>query len=84
MWPDNILHNVDFPLPLSPIKPSISLFLRDTDLRDANITRIELGYYPEINQIDENVLSGEAIPVWRIIVEEDAYLYNAYVGSKIE
>jgi len=62
----------------------ISLLLRDTDLRDVNISKIELGYYPEINQIDENVLSGEAIPVWRIIVGEDVYLYNAYVGSKIE
>ena len=32
MWPDKILHNVDLPLPLSPIKPIISLFLRDNDM----------------------------------------------------
>jgi len=61
----------------------ISLFLRDTDLRDATITDISLGYYPELDQISESILEGEAIPVWRIIAGEDIYLYNAYVGSRV-
>ncbi|MBP3284267.1 MAG: hypothetical protein J6M02_02065 [Clostridia bacterium] len=62
----------------------ISLFLRDTDLKDTTITSIELGYYPEMAQINESVLVGEAIPVWRIVTGENTYLYNAYVGSRVE
>ena len=62
----------------------ISCFLRDFDLTDVKINNIELGYYPEMAQIDENVLQGEAVPVWRIMLEDKEYLYNAYVGSLIE
>lgn len=63
---------------------AISYFLRDFDVRDTTISSIELGYYPEMSQIDENILSGEAIPAWKIVAGEKTYLYNAYVGSLIE
>ena len=62
----------------------ISYFLRDFDLTDVKIRNIELGYYPEMAQIDENVLQGEAVPAWRIVLEDKEYLYNAYVGSLIQ
>ena len=67
-----------------PLTSIISLFIRDTDLRDTDLTSIELGYYSELDQIDESILEGEAIPVWRIVAGENTYLYNAYVGSRVE
>ena len=53
-------------------------------MKDTTITNIELGYYPEMAQISESVLEGEAIPVWRIVTGENTYLYNAYIGSRVE
>lgn len=59
-------------------------FIRDTKISDITIESIILGYYPEINQIDKNVLSGEATPAWLICLENgDEYIYNAYLGDLI-
>ena len=65
--------------------PSIIVnFIRETKVSDVNIENISLGYYPEINQIDKNVLSGEATPAWCISLENgDEYVYNAYLGNMI-
>ena len=62
----------------------ITNFLRDTKLTDAVIKEIVLGYYPEMSQIDKTVLSGEAIPAWRIVLEDEReYIYNAYLGEQM-
>lgn len=59
-------------------------FIRETKVSDVSIESISLGYYPEINQIDKNVLSGEATPVWLISLGNgDEYVYNAYLGNII-
>lgn len=65
--------------------PSIIVnFIRDTNISNVTMDSISLGYYPDINQIDTNVLSGEATPVWRICLENgDEYIYNAYLGDMI-
>ena len=62
----------------------ITNFLRDTKLTDVVIKDIILGYYPEMSQIDKTVLSGEAIPAWRIVLEDEReYIYNAYLGEQM-
>lgn len=62
----------------------ITNFLRDTKLTDVVVKDIVLGYYPEMSQIDKTVLSGEAIPAWRIVLENDKeYIYNAYLGEQM-
>lgn len=62
----------------------ITNFLRDTKIENANLKDIILGYYPEMSQIDNTVLSGEAIPAWRIVLEDGSeYIYNAYLGEKM-
>lgn len=62
----------------------ITNFLRDTKLTDVVIKDIVLGYYPEMSQIDKNVLSGEAIPAWCIVLEDEReYIYNAYLGEQM-
>jgi len=59
-------------------------FIRDTKISGVNINEIILGYYPEINQIDKNVLIGEATPAWLISLDTgEEYIYNAYIGDKI-
>ena len=59
-------------------------FLRDSKLKDITIESITLGYYPEINQIDKTVLSGEATPAWQILLDyKREYIYNAYLGDLI-
>ena len=65
--------------------PSILIsFLRETKLKDVNIENIVLGYYPEISQIDKEILSGEATPAWLIRLESgEEYIYNAYTGNRI-
>lgn len=65
--------------------PAIMInFIRDTKISDVTIKSIVLGYYPEINQIDKNVLSGEATPAWLISLGSgDEYIYNAYLGDLI-
>lgn len=63
----------------------ISNFIRDTGIKDVTIEKIELGYFPELSQIDKNVLSGEAIPAWRIkLGTGEEYIYNAYLGEKMK
>ena len=62
----------------------ITNLLRDTKIQDAVISEIILGYYPEMSQIDKTVLSGEAIPAWRIVLDNgEEYIYNAYLGEKM-
>ena len=62
----------------------ITSFLRDTKLMDSAVDKIELGYYPEMSQIDKTVLSGEAIPAWRILLNDGTeYIYNAYLGEQM-
>ena len=40
--------------------------------------------YLEMSQIDKTVLSGEAIPAWRIVLEDGTeYIYNAYLGEQM-
>ena len=65
--------------------PSVLVsFLRETKIKDANIENIVLGYYPEISQIDKEILSGEATPAWQIKLESgEEYIYNAYTGNRI-
>ena len=59
-------------------------FLRDSKLKDITIKSITLGYYPEINQIDKTVLSGEATPAWQVLLDDGMeYIYNAYLGDLI-
>ena len=59
-------------------------FLRDSKLKDITIKSITLGYYPEINQIDKTVLSGEATPAWQVLLDDGReYIYNAYLGDLI-
>lgn len=63
----------------------IAGFIRETKISDTVIEDIVLGYYPEISQIDKNVLSGEATPAWLIKLESgEEYIYNAYVGNRIQ
>ena len=65
-----------------PVTSVIVNFLRDSKLKDITIKGITLGYYPEINQIDKTVLSGEATPAWQILLDdEQEYIYNAYLGD---
>jgi len=67
-----------------PLPSIIINFLRDSKLKDITIKSITLGYYPEINQIDKTVLSGEATPAWRIVLDDEReYVYNAYLGDLI-
>jgi len=62
----------------------IATFIRETKLENITIKSISLGYYPEISQIDKNILSGEAIPAWRIILDtNEEFIYNAYLGDKM-
>lgn len=62
----------------------IASFIRETKLEDVVIENISLGYYPEISQIDKNILSGEATPAWSIEIKDgETYIYNAYLGTKI-
>lgn len=62
----------------------ITNFLRDTKLQDVTINEIVLGYFPEMSQIDKTVLSGEAIPAWRIVLDNgEEYIYNAYLGERM-
>jgi tetrahydromethanopterin S-methyltransferase subunit F len=62
----------------------ITNFLRDTKLNNVTIKDVKLGYYPEMSQIDKTVLSGEAIPAWRIVLETgEEYIYNAYLGERM-
>jgi len=65
--------------------PSIIVnFLRETQIEGIGIRKIELGYYPEITQIDKTILSGEATPAWLIVLESgEEYIYNAYLGNRI-
>ena len=65
--------------------PSVLVsFLRETKIKDTNIESIILGYYPEISQIDKEILSGEATPAWQIKLESgEEYIYNAYTGNRI-
>lgn len=59
-------------------------FIRDMKLENVTIKEIVLGYYPEMSQIDKTVLSGEAIPAWRIVLEDGTeYIYNAYLGEQM-
>lgn len=59
-------------------------FIRENNVSDVVIDNICLGYYPEINQIDTNVLYGEATPAWCISLSNgDEYIYNAYLGNMI-
>ena len=59
-------------------------FIRDTELIDVCISDISLGYYPEISQIDKNIISGEATPAWLITLESgEKYIYNAYLGDRM-
>ena len=60
-------------------------FIRETQVSDLSISNILLGYYPEISQIDKNILSGEATPAWLIELDNGKeYIYNAYLGDRIE
>jgi len=65
--------------------PSIIVgFIRETKIKDIGINNITLGYYPEISQIDKNILSGKATPAWLITLDNgEEYIYNAYVGNRI-
>ncbi len=59
-------------------------FVRDIKPENITIREIGLGYFPEMSQIDKTVLSGEAIPAWRIILNDGTeYIYNAYLGEKM-
>ena len=59
-------------------------FIRDMKFENITIKEIVLGYYPEMSQIDKTVLSGEAIPAWRIVLEDGTeYIYNAYLGEQM-
>jgi len=59
-------------------------FIRETQFKDITLDNIMLGYYPDISQIDKNVLLGEATPAWRIILDTgEEFIYNAYLGTKI-
>lgn len=67
-----------------PLQSIIASFIRETKIENIVIENISLGYYPEINQIDKNILSGEAIPAWLVRLDNgEEYIYNAYVGDKI-
>lgn len=67
-----------------PLQSIVASFIRETKIENVVIENISLGYYPEINQIDKNILSGEAIPAWLIKLDSgEEYIYNAYVGDKI-
>lgn len=62
----------------------IASFIRETKMIDAHIENIALGYYPEISQIDKNILFGEATPAWLIKLSNgQEYIYNAYRGDLI-
>ncbi len=62
----------------------LSNFVRDKKIENIVIKKLELGYFPEMSQIDKTVLSGEAIPAWRIILEDETeYIYNAYLGQEM-
>lgn len=62
----------------------ITNFLRDTKIENTLISNIVLGYYPEMSQIDKNVLSGEATPAWLIVLANgEEYIYNAYLGERM-
>ena len=59
-------------------------FIRDMKLENITMKEIVVGYYPELSQIDKTVLSGEAIPAWRIVLEDGTeYIYNAYLGEQM-
>ena len=59
-------------------------FIRDMKFENITIKEIVLGYYPEMSQIDKTVLSGEAIPAWRIVLDDGTeYIYNAYLGEQM-
>lgn len=63
----------------------IPTFIRESKIQDVNIENITLGYYPEMSQIDKSVLLGEATPAWLIELENgDRYIYNAYIGEKMD
>lgn len=66
--------------------PSIIIsFIRETKVSDTVIENVVLGYYPEINEIDKHILSGEATPAWLICLENgEEYIYNAYLGNMIK
>ena len=37
-----------------------------------------------MSKIDKTVLSGEAIPAWRIVLDNgQEYIYNAYLGERM-
>lgn len=60
-------------------------FVRDIKPENITIKELGLGYFPEMSQIDKTVLSGEAIPAWRIVLENgNEYIYNAYLGEKMD
>lgn len=68
-----------------PLPIILTNFLRDTKFENITIKNVILGYYPELSQIDKTVLSGEAIPAWLILLENDEeYIYNAYLGEKMQ
>jgi len=70
---------------IMPLPTILVNFIRDTKLTDVNLVNISLGYYPEINQIDTNILSGEATPAWLIcLANGEEYVYNAYLGNLIK
>ena len=63
----------------------LASFIRESKIKDAHIEEIALGYYPEISQIDKNILFGEATPAWIIELSNgQTYIYNAYRGDMIK
>ena len=67
-----------------PLSSVLVNFVRETKLTDVKIDGVALGYYPEISQIDKNILSGEATPAWLIKTEKNGdFIYSAYLGDRI-
>lgn len=59
----------------------LSNFIRDVGPHDLIIKNISLAYFFNSNQINEDIVSGEAEPCWVIETNNAIYIYNAYNGE---
>jgi len=56
-------------------------FIRDIAPKDLIIKNISLGYFFNSNQVNDDVVSGEAEPCWIIGTSNGKYIYSAYNGD---
>jgi len=58
-------------------------FIRDIAPKSMIVKEITLGYFFNSNQVNEEVVAGEAEPCWIVDTSKGKYIYNAYTGELI-